>query len=53
MIRAITQPATAICTLPKYIGFLLSEPNAVSCLRVAEVLEMSYASVHRFLHRET
>jgi hypothetical protein len=33
--------------------FLLSEPNAVSCLRVGEVLEMSHDSVNRFLHRET
>ena len=53
MIRAIKRPPTAACTLPKYIGFLLSEPNAVSCLRVGEVLDMSHDSVNRFLYRET
>ena len=53
MIRPITRPATAKCTLPKYIGFLLSEPNSVSCLRVGEVLGISHDSVNRFLHRET
>lgn len=53
MIRAVTRPPTAMCTLPKYIGFLLSEPNAVSCLRVGEVLGISHDSVNRFLQRET
>ena len=53
MIRPITRPATAKCILPKYIGFLLSELNSVSCLRVGEVLKISHDSVTRFLHRET
>ena len=52
MIRAITRPATAAGTLPKYIGFLLSEPNAVSCVLMGQVLEMSHDSVNRFLYRE-
>jgi hypothetical protein len=53
MIRTIKRPSTAACTLPQYIGFLLSEPNAVSCLRVGEVLAMSHDSVNRFLYRES
>jgi len=53
MIRAVTRPPTAKCDLPKYIGFLLSEPNSVSCLRVGEVLGISHDSVNRFLQRET
>jgi hypothetical protein len=36
-----------------YIGFLLSEPNAPSGCRLAEVMEISHDSVHRFLQRET
>lgn len=53
MIREITRPPTALCTLPQYIGFLLSEPRSVSCLRVSEVLNISHDSVNRFLYRET
>tara|TARA_B110000503_G_C7065807_1_gene378695 strand:+ start:93 stop:1187 length:1095 start_codon:yes stop_codon:yes gene_type:complete len=53
MIREITRPPTALCTLPQYIGFLLSEPRTVSCSRVGEVLEISHDSVNRFLYRET
>ena len=53
MIRPVTRPSTARCTLPMYIAFLLSEPNSVSCLRVSDVLDMSHDSVNRFLYRET
>ena len=53
MIRLVTRPSTARCTLPMYIAFLLSEPNSVSCLRVSDVLDMSHDSVNRFLYRET
>jgi hypothetical protein len=35
-----------------YIGFLLSEPNATSCLRLSSLLNISHDSVNRFLHRE-
>ena len=45
MIRPVTRPSTARCTLPMYIAFLLSEPNSVSCLRVSDVLDMSHDSV--------
>lgn len=52
MIRTITRPSTARCTLPMYIGFLLSEPNGVSCSRLASVLSISHDSANRFLNRE-
>jgi hypothetical protein len=52
MIRTISRPSTANCTLPIYIGFLLSEPNAPSCCRLAEVMGISHDSVNRFLQRE-
>ena len=53
MIRTITRPSTARCTLPIYIGFLLSEPNAASSSRLASVLAISHDSVNRFLYRES
>ena len=53
MIRTITRPSAARCTLPMYIGFLLSEPNGVSCSRMASVLSISHDSANRFLNRES
>ena len=53
MARLVTRPSTAQCTLPMYIGFLISEPKFVSCQRVAEVLNISHDSVNRFLQRES
>jgi hypothetical protein len=53
MIRTITRPSTAACTLPIYIGFLLSEPHATSCLRLGNLLNISHDSVNRFLNRES
>ena len=52
MMRTLNRPSTANCTLPMYIGFLLSEPNTPSCCRLAEVMEISHDSVNRFLPRE-
>ena len=52
MIRTLSRPSTATCTLPMYIGFLLSEPNVPSGCRLAEVMEISHDSVNRFLQRE-
>ena len=52
IIRTISRPSTASCTLPMYIGFLLSEPNSPSCCRLAAVMEISHDSVNRFLQRE-
>ena len=53
MIRAISRPSSAHCTLSMYVAFLLSEPNAPSCCRLAEVMEIAHDSVNRFLERET
>ncbi len=53
MARLVTRPPTAQCTLPMYVGFLISEPKFVSCQRVAEVLNISHDSVNRFLQRES
>ncbi len=53
MIRNITRPSTARCTLPMYTGFLLSEPNGVSCSRLGELMAISHDSVNRFLNRES
>jgi hypothetical protein len=36
-----------------YIGFLLSEPKAISCLRLGTLLNISHDSVNRFLNRES
>lgn len=53
MIRNITRPSTARCTLPMYTGFLLSEPNGVSCSRLGMLMAISHDSVNRFLNRES
>ena len=52
MIRSISRPSTAHCTLSMYVAFLLSEPNSPSCCRLAEVMAISHDSVNRFLERE-
>lgn len=52
MIRTISRPSTAKCTLPIYVGFLLSEPMMASCCRLSEVGSISHDSVNRFLNRE-
>jgi len=52
VIRNISRPSTARCTLPVYIGFLLCEPKQASCCRLGEVMSISHDSVNRFLHRE-
>ena len=36
-----------------YIGFLLSEPHATSCVRLQSLLPISHDSVNRFLSRES
>ena len=52
MIRTTSRPPTARCTLPMYVGFLMSEPKSATCTRLAEVMEISHDSVNRFLWRE-
>ena len=51
--RTLTRPPTARCTLPMYMGFLLSEPKFCSCTRLSEVMDISHDSVNRFLLRES
>ena len=53
MIRTITRPSTARCTLPIYMGFLLSEPNGASCCRLGSLMNISHDSANRFLNRES
>ena len=52
MIRKTTRPPTARCTLPMYIGFVLTEPKLGNCSRMAEIVKTSHDSVNRFLLRE-
>lgn len=52
MIRTTTRPPTGHCTLPMYMGFLMSEPKSVTCSRLADVMGISHDSVNRFLLRE-
>lgn len=53
MIREISRPSTAHCTLPMYMGYLLSEPNSPSCSHLSEIMDISHDSINRFLQRET
>lgn len=50
--RELTRPPTALCTIPMYIAFLLSEPKYPSCCRLASIMDISHDSVNRFLQRE-
>ena len=38
--------------LPIYMGFLMTEPNSISCTQLAETYNISHDSVNRFLERE-
>ena len=53
MIRSPQRPPPARCTLPMYMGFLMSEPKSATCSRLAEVMGLSHDSVNRFLLRES
>ena len=53
MFRKTTRLPTAHCTLPAYMGFLLSEPKSPTCCRLAEIMNISHDSANRFLLRET
>src|SRR4051812_6076968 len=52
MIRRVTRPPLAKCTLPMYLGFVMSEPKSTTCTRLSEVMNISHDSVNRFLLRE-
>ncbi|WP_422554144.1 copper resistance protein NlpE N-terminal domain-containing protein [Methylovulum miyakonense] len=51
MIRTITRPSTARCTLTMYISFLLGEPKYGSCSRLGEVMEISHDSAREFYEK--
>ena len=51
--RNPTRPPTGKCTLPMYIGFLMSEPKSSTCTRLSQVMGISHDSVNRFLLRES
>ncbi|MFM8342263.1 MAG: transposase [Methylomonas sp.] len=51
--RKPSRPPTARCTLPMYMGFLMSEPKSSTCTRLSEVMNISHDSVNRFLLRES
>ena len=52
MIRQTTRPPTPTCTLPMYIGLMMSEYKSTTCTRLSEVMNISHDSVNRFLWRE-
>ena len=52
LMRVISRPSTARCTLAMYVSFLLSEPHSPTGNRLAEVMKISHDSVNRFLLRE-
>ena len=53
MIRTTQRPPSAGCTLPMYIGFLMSDPKSASCTRLSEIMGITHDSVNRFLLRES
>ena len=53
LMRKPTRPPTAKCTLPMYMGFLMSEPKSSTCTRLSQVMGISHDSVNRFLLRES
>ncbi len=52
LMRAISRPPTARCTLAMYVSFILSTPHSPTCCRLGEVMKISHDSVNRFLLRE-
>ena len=52
MIRQTKHASTAACTLPIYMGFLMTEPHSISCTQLADTYNISHDSVNRFLERE-
>ena len=52
LMRTISRPPTACCTLAMYVSFILSTPHSPTCCRLGEVMTISHDSVNRFLLRE-
>jgi DDE superfamily endonuclease len=54
LMRTLSKPSTAKCTLEHYTAFLLAEPQSAGCVRLAEVAggEFAHDAANRFLNRE-
>ena len=52
LIRQLSRPSTAHCTLGHYIGMLISEPKHPTCRRLAESIDIGHDSINNFLGRE-
>ena len=54
LMRTLSKPSTAKCTLEHYTAFLLAEPQSAGCVRLAEVADGAFAhdAANRFLNRE-
>ena len=52
LMREISRPFTARCTLATYVSFILSTPHEPTCCNLGEVMNISHDSVNRFLLRE-
>src|SRR6266404_4754279 len=48
-IRTTIHHPTAKCTLPLYMGFLMSEPKHATCSQPGTTLDITHDSVNRFL----
>jgi hypothetical protein len=54
IMRTLTKPSTAKCTLEHYTAFLLAESQSAGCVRLSEVSggEFAHDAANRFLNRE-
>jgi hypothetical protein len=54
VMRTLSKPSTARCTVEHYTAFLLAEPRGAGCVRLAEVSGGAFAhdAANRFLNRE-
>ena len=54
IMRTISKPSTAKCTLEHYTAFLLAEAQSAGCVRLSEVSagEFAHDAATRFLSRE-
>src|SRR2546423_7052588 len=54
VMRTLSKPSTARCTVEHYTAFLLAEPRGAGCVRLAEVAGGAFAhdAANRFLNRE-
>jgi len=54
LMRTLSKPSTAKCTVEHYTALLLAEPQSAGCVRLAEVAGGAFAhdAAKRFLNRE-